>query len=68
MNNIKLEFSENELNAIINFINIGVKTNGLQVAESALFLVKKIQTFIDEHKKEEIKNNLPKEENIQKAG
>jgi len=51
-----LELNEKEATALINLINLAVKTGGLEVAENALYLTKKIQAAFSkpqELKKEE---------------
>jgi len=43
MNEIKLSLQENEVNAIIQLIDIAVKSKGLEVAEAASIIANKIQ-------------------------
>ncbi len=43
MNEIKLSLQENELNALLQLIDIAVKSEGLQVAEPASIIANKIQ-------------------------
>jgi|TARA_R110002153_G_scaffold217444_2_gene369904 hypothetical protein len=43
MNEIKLSLDENEVNAILQLIDIAVKSQGLQVAEAAFTIGNKIQ-------------------------
>jgi len=43
MNEIKLSLQENEVNAIIQLIDIAVKTKGLEVAEASAIINNKIQ-------------------------
>jgi len=40
---IKIEFSKDEVNALISLIDLATKGGGLQVAEAAVVLAKKIQ-------------------------
>lgn len=39
----KLELTENEVKILIELMNLAVKANGLNVAETALYFSKKIQ-------------------------
>ena len=43
MNEIKLILQENEANALLQLIDVAVKSQGLQVAEAGSFLATKIQ-------------------------
>ena len=43
MNEIKLSLQENEVNAILQLIDIAVKTKGLEVAEASAIINNKIQ-------------------------
>ena len=43
MNEIKLSLQENELNALLQLIDIAVKSEGLKVAEPASIIANKIQ-------------------------
>tara|TARA_R110001592_G_scaffold256450_1_gene520181 strand:+ start:1163 stop:1348 length:186 start_codon:yes stop_codon:yes gene_type:complete len=43
MNEIKLSLQENEINALLQLIDIAVKSEGLQVAEPAAIIASKIQ-------------------------
>ena len=43
MNEIKLSLQENEINALLQLIDIAVKSEGLQVAEPAAIIATKIQ-------------------------
>lgn len=43
MNEIKLTLQENEANALLQLIDVAVKSQGLQVAEAGSFLATKIQ-------------------------
>tara|TARA_R100001463_G_scaffold133420_3_gene194830 strand:+ start:769 stop:951 length:183 start_codon:yes stop_codon:yes gene_type:complete len=43
MSEIKLELQENEVNALLQLIDIAVKSEGLKVAEPAAIIVNKIQ-------------------------
>jgi len=43
MNEIKLSLVENEVNALLQLIDIAVKSEGLKVAEPAAIIVNKIQ-------------------------
>lgn len=44
MNNIELEFTEEELQALAQLIDIAVKSQGMGVAEAAVVLVNKIRS------------------------
>lgn len=41
---IKIEFTEQERNILIQLIDLAVKSGGLNVAEASLVLVKKLQS------------------------
>jgi hypothetical protein len=41
---VSISFNPNEAQAVVNLINMAVKTHGLEVAEQALYLLKKFQT------------------------
>ncbi len=43
MNEIKITLQENEMNALLQLIDIAVKSEGLKVAEPAAIIVNKIQ-------------------------
>ena len=43
MKNINIKFTEEEASVLIKLINISVLSRGLEVAESALYLVNKIE-------------------------
>ncbi len=60
MNEIKITLQENELNALLQLIDIAVKSEGLQVAEPAAIIASKIQ----DQSKEQL--SPPKEEKTQK--
>lgn len=54
MNEIKITLQENEANALLQLIDVAVKSQGLQVAEAGSFLATKIQ--------EQAKAQLPEPE------
>lgn len=54
MNEIKITLQENEANALLQLIDVAVKSQGLQVAEAGSFLATKIQ--------EQAKAQMPQEE------
>ena len=54
MNEVKITFSEQEANVLLQLIDIAVKAQGLQVAEAGSFLATKIR--------EEAQAQLPKPE------
>jgi len=60
MNEIKITLQENEMNALLQLIDIAVKSEGLQVAEPAAIIASKIQ----DQSKEQL--SPPKEEKTQK--
>lgn len=43
MNEIKLSLNENEVNAVLQLIDIAVKSQGLEIAEAAVIINNKIQ-------------------------
>jgi len=43
MNEIKLSLQENEVNALLQLIDIAVKSQGLQIAEAATIIANKVQ-------------------------
>ena len=43
MNEIKISFSEQEANALLQIIDAAIKSQGLQIAEAGSFLAAKIQ-------------------------
>jgi hypothetical protein len=45
-NNINISLSQNEVQALIQLIDISVKSQGLSVAETAVVLIKKIQDSV----------------------
>lgn len=45
-NNINISLSQNEVQALIQLIDISVKSQGLNVAETAVVLTKKIQDSV----------------------
>lgn len=49
---IQIEFSEQEANALIELINLAVKSGGLNVAQAGFVLASKIQTAAQSAKKE----------------
>jgi len=50
---LKLELNEQEKNALIELINLAVKSGGLSVAEAGVILAKKIGDLKEEVKPEE---------------
>jgi len=60
MNEIKISLQENEVNALLQLIDIAVKSEGLQIAEAAVIVSNKIQ----DQSKEQL--GPPKEENTKK--
>lgn len=48
-----VDFTQGELSALVQLIDIAVKSNGLQVAEAGVTLHKKIVEAIKSEKKEE---------------
>lgn len=54
MNEIKLTLQENEANALLQLIDVAVKSQGLQVAEAGSFLATKIS--------EQAKAQIPQQE------
>jgi len=49
MNEIKLSLQENEVNALLQLIDIAVKSKGLEIAEPAAIIANKIQEQSKEH-------------------
>ena len=43
MNEIKLSLQENEVNALLQLIDIAVKSRGLEIAEAATIIANKVQ-------------------------
>tara|TARA_Y100001937_G_scaffold61898_1_gene84843 strand:+ start:445 stop:624 length:180 start_codon:yes stop_codon:yes gene_type:complete len=43
MNEIKLSLNENEVNAVLQLIDIAVKSQGLEIAEAASIIAKKVK-------------------------
>ena len=43
MNEIKLSLQENEVNALLQLIDIAVKSRGLEIAEAGVIVANKIQ-------------------------
>lgn len=60
MNEVKISLQENEINALLQLIDIAVKSEGLQIAEPAAVIAKQIQ----EQSKEQL--GPPKEEKTKK--
>ena len=60
MSEIKISLQENEVNALLQLIDIAVKSEGLQIAEAAVIVSNKIQ----DQSKEQL--GPPKEENTKK--
>ena len=62
---MKIEFTEEEAKVLLQFIDLGVKSAGMQVAEPAVVLTKKIQTAfvapVVGSKKDEPKPSAPKD-------
>lgn len=56
MINIELK-NEQEAQVLINFIDIAVKTKGIEAAEAAIYFTKAIAKAIEESKKESMKND-----------
>ena len=57
---MKYEFSEQEVNVLIGFIDLGVKSGGLKVSQNAVILAKKLSEPFekkDEKKPEENKSS-----------
>ena len=46
MNEVKMTFSEQEANVLLQLIDIAIKAQGLQVAEAGSFLATKILSLI----------------------
>lgn len=59
MNDIKLSLQENEVNALLQLIDIAVKSQGLQVAEAATIIAGKVQEQLN-------KQSGPPEEEAEK--
>lgn len=53
---IQIEFSEQEANALIELINLAVKSGGLNVAQAGVVLASKIQSAAQAVKKESDQN------------
>ena len=53
---IQIEFSEQEANALIELINLAVKSGGLNVAQAGVVLASKIQSAAQAAKKESDQN------------
>lgn len=47
------ELTNEEINALISLINIAIKTEGLAIAETSLYLVKKLQNMRNDEKSKE---------------
>ena len=60
MNEVKMTFSEQEANVLLQLIDIAIKAQGLQVAEAGSFLATKIR--------EEAQAQLPKPESEEAEG
>jgi len=43
MNEIKLSLNENEVNALLQLIDIAVKSQGLEIAEAAVIVANKVK-------------------------
>lgn len=59
---MKIEFTEKEAEALVNFIHIAVQAKGLPVAADGVFLAQKIQVAVNAEKSApppvEIKDNM----------
>lgn len=51
---MKLELTDQEAQVLVNLMDVAVKAAGLQAAEAALVITKKIQTAKQEESKDEL--------------
>ena len=54
---MSIDFTADELNALIQLLDIATKAGGLQVAQAALPVAVKVQTALNEAKKDEAPAN-----------